>query len=134
MVPGFQVEQFAPPVCAAALDQRYVHGTRVILARTGLRSMVTLTRRRIFAYYEYEDENRVSLRVKAMTYHGHIENGIVTLDEPTHLPDGTRVVVEVRSAASSVEIHPEVKRFSGILPKGVDYRKIYCEALAIKHQ
>ncbi|MCC6798246.1 MAG: hypothetical protein IT366_24245 [Candidatus Hydrogenedentes bacterium] len=33
-----------------------------------------------------------------MTYRGHIENGVVILDEPLSLPDGTTVSVEPVSA------------------------------------
>lgn len=29
-----------------------------------------------------------------MTYKGHIQNGIVVLDEPVDLPEGTEVIVE----------------------------------------
>jgi len=29
-----------------------------------------------------------------MTYRGHVENGVVVLDEPTALPEGTEVAVE----------------------------------------
>ena len=29
-----------------------------------------------------------------MTYRGHVENGVIVLDEPGVLPEGTRVVVE----------------------------------------
>jgi len=30
-----------------------------------------------------------------MTYRGHMENGVVVLDEPAALPEGTRVYVEL---------------------------------------
>jgi hypothetical protein len=33
-----------------------------------------------------------------MYYHGHIENGVVIFDEPTSLPEGVSVRVEVVSA------------------------------------
>jgi hypothetical protein len=34
-----------------------------------------------------------------MTYRGHVSNGVVVLDEPTALPDGTMVTVEPLEAA-----------------------------------
>ena len=36
-----------------------------------------------------------------MTYNGHVENGIIVLDEPASLPDGVRVVVEVTGQRTS---------------------------------
>ncbi len=30
-----------------------------------------------------------------MTYQGHIENGVIVLDESAHLPDGAKVRVEL---------------------------------------
>lgn len=33
-----------------------------------------------------------------MTYRGHIENGVVVLDEPVNLPDGTTVSIEPMNA------------------------------------
>jgi hypothetical protein len=36
----------------------------------------------------------------AMTYRGHIRNGVAVLDEPAHLPDGTAVRVEVDQSES----------------------------------
>ena len=32
-----------------------------------------------------------------MTYRGHVENGVVVLDEPVKLPEGARVRVELAS-------------------------------------
>ena len=39
-----------------------------------------------------------------MTYKGHIESGRVVFDEPTRLPDGTRVYIEVVSVSQESEI------------------------------
>jgi hypothetical protein len=33
----------------------------------------------------------------AMTYKGHVENGVVVLDEPAQLPEGTEVEVDLLS-------------------------------------
>jgi hypothetical protein len=38
---------------------------------------------------------------RAMTYRGHIRNGVAVLDTPTPLPDGTPVRVEVDRADSA---------------------------------
>jgi hypothetical protein len=39
-----------------------------------------------------------------MTYKGHVQNGVIVLDEPTDLPDGTEVkVLPVNASVSSDE-------------------------------
>lgn len=38
-----------------------------------------------------------------MTYKGHVENGVIVLDEDAKLPDGTRVRIEPEEDMSSVE-------------------------------
>jgi hypothetical protein len=40
-------------------------------------------------------------RRKSMTFRGHVQNGVVLLDEPLTLPDGTLVEVRVASSASA---------------------------------
>ena len=39
-----------------------------------------------------------------MTILGHLQNGVVVLDLPTNLPDGTAVRVEIPEAAASTVI------------------------------
>ena len=69
-----------------------------------------------------------------MTYRGHVENGVVVLDDQTDLPDGIEVTIEVPRRIDTIQIHPDVKRFSGILPKTVDDRSVYIEGQAAKHR
>ena len=38
-----------------------------------------------------------------MTYKGHVENGVVVLDEPAALPDGAAVKIALAVAASNTE-------------------------------
>jgi hypothetical protein len=38
-----------------------------------------------------------------MTYHGHIENGAIVLDEPTDLPDGAFVRIDVCAISTQPE-------------------------------
>lgn len=38
-----------------------------------------------------------------MTYKGHVENGTIVLDEPTDLPDGALVTVDVCAASERAE-------------------------------
>ena len=55
-----------------------------------------------------------------MPVRGHIENGAVVLDEPTDLPEGAKVVVELDPHEAERELSPEIKRVTGILPPNVD--------------
>jgi hypothetical protein len=38
-----------------------------------------------------------------MIYHGHIQDGLVRLDEPVTLPEGAAVTIELRSAPIPME-------------------------------
>lgn len=60
-----------------------------------------------------------------MTIKGHVEKGIVVLDEPVQLSDGTKVVVQVETPVSIDEIHPEVLRFAGIWPPHASIDEAY---------
>lgn len=54
-----------------------------------------------------------------MTLEGHIENGRIILDESAHLPDGTKVRVEVLPsqpvAPEKTSLFDRLKPFMGIL-------------------
>lgn len=41
-----------------------------------------------------------------MTYKGHVENGVIVLDEPAELPDGASVRIEVCVASEKTETEP----------------------------
>ncbi len=68
-----------------------------------------------------------------MTYKGHVQNGMVVLDEPVSLTEGTRVRIEVLHDVPSEALHPEIVRFTGVLPSGIDVRAEYAEGVAKKH-
>ncbi len=38
-----------------------------------------------------------------MTYKGHVENGVIVLDEPADLPDGAQVSIDVRVIPEGAE-------------------------------
>jgi hypothetical protein len=51
-----------------------------------------------------------------MTYHGHVENGVVVLDDTVSLPDGTRVQVEVfKQIAEEGPLGEALLQFSGVV-------------------
>ena len=68
-----------------------------------------------------------------MTYEGHVQNGMVVLDEPVSLTEGARVRIEVLHEAQSEPLHPEILRFTGVLPSDVDVRAEYAEGAAERH-
>lgn len=68
-----------------------------------------------------------------MTYKGHIENGQIVLDDAVTLPDGAAVVVELLPPLQNKTLHPEIQRFSGIIPADVDARSEHLAALQAKH-
>ena len=51
-----------------------------------------------------------------MSFQGHIENGVVVLDEPVSVPDGTLVRVEVIAPARKTL----AERFKSVIGAGVD--------------
>ncbi len=52
-----------------------------------------------------------------MTIKGHVENGVVVLDEPIQLENGTPVTVEVRGRKELLfPLHPSIIALTGILP------------------
>lgn len=60
-----------------------------------------------------------------VVYQGHIEKGLVVLDEPVELPDGVRVRVELLAAEDEEEVADPLTRFTGIWPSNVDYSALY---------
>ncbi len=53
----------------------------------------------------------------SMSYHGHIKNGVVVLDEPTDLEDGTQVVVEVaaKSSIATAPLDVRIERYRSLI-------------------
>jgi len=68
-----------------------------------------------------------------MTYKGHVQNGMVVLDEPVSLTEGARVRIEVLQEAQPEPLHPEIVRFTGVLPPDIDVRAEYAEGIVKKH-
>lgn len=50
-----------------------------------------------------------------MTYKGHVENGLVVLDEPAAMPDGTQVHVEPVPKAHEPTLAERLKDVIGIV-------------------
>lgn len=68
-----------------------------------------------------------------MVHKGHVENGVIVLDEPLDLPDG--MVVEVRPASQSAgRHHPDVERYAGVIAGDSADENRYYEHLREKHQ
>lgn len=63
---------------------------------------------------------------------GHARNGALVLDEPVSLTEGTRTRIEVLREAPSETLHPEIIRFTGVLPSDIDVRAEYAEDVARK--
>ena len=68
-----------------------------------------------------------------MTYKGHIENGQIVLDDAVILPDGANVVVELLPRLQSRTLHPEIQKFTGIIPADVDARSEHLAARQTRH-
>lgn len=69
-----------------------------------------------------------------MSIRGHVQNGAIILDDPVELPDGASVRIEFIDADKSQSLHPDVLRFTGILPRDLDAREKYVEGMRKKHQ
>lgn len=68
-----------------------------------------------------------------MVYKGHIENGNIVLEDSVKLPEGTAVIVQLVTAASVDSVHPDLLRFTGIIPQDTDAQFEYGEAFRAKH-
>ena len=68
-----------------------------------------------------------------MVYKGHIENGHIVLEGSVELPEGAAVFVQLISAASVDSLHPDLLRFTGIIPQDIDAQSEYSEAFRAKH-
>lgn len=71
-----------------------------------------------------------------MTARGHVENGVVVLDPPGSLPEGAAVEVhllvdtallqaghDAPDADKYADLHPWVRKMSGILPSDTDWER-----------
>lgn len=50
-----------------------------------------------------------------MTYRGHVENGVVVLDEPAKLPEGAEVRIELAEPAEERTLYEQMKDVIGIV-------------------
>lgn len=69
-----------------------------------------------------------------MSYKGRIANGTIVLDEAIDLPEGASVRVVVVPEDESEPLHPDIIRFTGILPENIDARDEYVEGMRKKHR
>lgn len=69
-----------------------------------------------------------------MSYRGHIEKGRIVLDEAVELPEGAVVTIDLIADANLTGLHPDVVRFTGIIPEDVDARREYRESMESKYR
>ena len=60
-----------------------------------------------------------------MVYGGRVVNGTIVLDDPVELPEGSAVTIQV--VPTQEPLHPDVVRFSGTLPAGLEVRTVYAQ-------
>ena len=68
-----------------------------------------------------------------MSHKGHVPNGVIHVDDPEDLPDGTLVEFEP-IAMPTGRHHPDVERFAGIIERNIRDEEEYFEYLEKKHQ
>ena len=68
-----------------------------------------------------------------MTILGHIENGTIVFDEPADLPEGAQVRIDVMTDPIVATLHPELRRWYGILRHVDDIDHARLEAIREKH-
>jgi hypothetical protein len=67
----------------------------------------------------------------AMTYRGHVQDGVIVVDEPIDLPEGTAVEFHpIRTGGH----HPDVARFAGVIAEDSGGEEEYYEYLRKNHQ
>jgi len=71
--------------------------------------------------------------IAAMTFKGHIERGQIVLEDGVRLPEGASVVVELLPLHRGEILHPDIQRFTGIIPRNVDARSEHRAASQAKH-
>jgi hypothetical protein len=49
-----------------------------------------------------------------MTYKGHVQNGVIVLDEPTDLPDGAEVRVELAERETERSLADRLRNVIGV--------------------
>lgn len=49
-----------------------------------------------------------------MTYRGHVQGGVIILDEKASLSDGTQVVVEVATPSNEPAVGEELAKLAGL--------------------
>ena len=53
-----------------------------------------------------------------MIYHGHIENGLVVLNEPVALPDGAEVLIHIQVQPNQEAQDARVRSYFGSISSG----------------
>lgn len=68
-----------------------------------------------------------------MTYKGQVRQGKIELENAIKLPEGAIVKVELIGAAVTEDLHPDIVRFTGIIPDNVNGEVEYRKTLESKH-
>ncbi len=68
-----------------------------------------------------------------MVFKGHIEKGQVVLDDEADLPEGAAVAVELLTEQPRETLHPDIQRFTAIIPPSVDALAEHRYAVLTKH-
>jgi hypothetical protein len=69
-----------------------------------------------------------------MPYHGWIKKGVIVLDETVPLPEGAEVMVDVVGQTSAENMHPDIQKYTGILPAEMNAGESYYQGLIDKHR
>ena len=68
-----------------------------------------------------------------MNYQGHVEGGVIVLDEQVDLPEGTLVRIEAMPAGGTRKLHPDIQRLAGLIPAHVDVDQARLDSVLEKH-
>lgn len=68
-----------------------------------------------------------------MAYKGQARQGKIELENAIKLPEGAIVKVELIGAEVTEDLHPDIVRFTGIIPENVNGEEEYKKALEPKH-
>lgn len=68
-----------------------------------------------------------------MHYKGHVESGVIVLDEQVDLPEGTLVRIETMPAAGVRKLYPDIQRLAGLIQAQVDVDQARLDSVLEKH-
>ena len=64
-----------------------------------------------------------------MSYRGHVKDGVIVLDEPANLEEGAPVRIEILRKTERRSLHPDIKKFTGVIPPDIDVRAEYAQGV-----